>query len=72
MDQSTTALSVFGWGDGRRWRRWSRVNERESISTEEGGVRTHKEGAAVSRRRSCVGYTGPPGVAPTTHFIYFR
>lgn len=77
MDQSTTALSVFGWGDGRRWRWWSRGNERESIRREVGGMKTHKETSVVRsvvrrrRRKRWVGLAGPPGVATATHFIFF-
>lgn len=41
MGQSTTALSVFWMGDGRRWR--SRGNERDSVSREEGGTEKQRK-----------------------------
>lgn len=45
------------------------VMRMESISTGEGGTKTHKEITAVRRRRRCPGCA--PGVAPTTHFTVF-
>lgn len=48
MDQSTTALSVFGGGVGGGRKRWSRGNEMESINTDGGGgVKKHKERTVV-------------------------
>lgn len=62
MDQSTTALSVFGWG--RMERGGGPGVMRESISREEGCMKTQRV-----RRRRCVDHAGPSGVAPSAHFI---
>lgn len=49
MDQSTTALSVFGGGVGGGRKQWSRGNEMESINTDGGGgvMKKHKERTVV-------------------------